>query len=162
MRRFNSDPRLQILPQARRGVAQFVRATVSKPVWSFTPFAEFHDAPLKLDHYSLTRGGYLPLEFRACPGGDPSPCSVAAGLSREDATAVRQATLRPRDRGEACTLLQAKNEAHRQPFLNLQIARTYLTAVDPEIARRPGVPAACKASRRAGLSRSVWIGKTAK
>lgn len=55
----------------------------------------------------------------------------------QDTTTGLQASLRTHDRGEACTLLQARNEAHRQPFLNLQIARTYLTAVDPEISRRP-------------------------
>jgi hypothetical protein len=33
-------------------------------------------------------------------------------------------------------LVHSKNEAFRQPVLNLQIARTYLSATDPEIARR--------------------------
>ena len=37
---------------------------------------------------------------------------------------------------EARILLNARNESHRQPILNLQIARTYLAASDPEIARR--------------------------
>jgi hypothetical protein len=32
--------------------------------------------------------------------------------------------------------LRTKDEAHRQPVLNLQIARTYLTATDPEVANR--------------------------
>jgi hypothetical protein len=32
--------------------------------------------------------------------------------------------------------LRTKDEAHRQPVLNLQIARTYLTAIDPEVAKR--------------------------
>jgi hypothetical protein len=32
--------------------------------------------------------------------------------------------------------LYSKNEAHRQPVLNLRIARTYLTATDPEVAKR--------------------------
>jgi len=44
--------------------------------------------------------------------------------------------LRTKDEAEALTMLHSKNEAHRQPILNLQIARTYLTATDPEVAKR--------------------------
>ena len=56
--------------------------------------------------------------------------------SRQDTTAVQQESLRTRGEGEAHTLLHAKNEAFRQPVLNLQIVHTYLTATDSEIARR--------------------------
>jgi hypothetical protein len=44
--------------------------------------------------------------------------------------------LRTRDKEEARALLHAKNEALRQPVLNRQIARVYLTASDPQIAKR--------------------------
>jgi integrase len=54
----------------------------------------------------------------------------------EDTTSRKQVSLRTKDEGEAETLLHAKNESVRQPVLNLQIARTYLTATDPEIAAR--------------------------
>ena len=54
----------------------------------------------------------------------------------EDTTTRQQHSLRTKDEGEALTLLHSKNEAHRQPVLNLHIARTYLTATDPEIAKR--------------------------
>ncbi|MCE0523491.1 MAG: hypothetical protein LV480_11345 [Methylacidiphilales bacterium] len=54
----------------------------------------------------------------------------------EDTSNRKQVSLRTKDEGEAQTLLSAKNEAARQPILNLQIARTYLTATDPEIALR--------------------------
>ena len=54
----------------------------------------------------------------------------------EDTTTRKQTSLRTKDEAEALTLLHSKNEAHRQPILNLHIARTYLTATDPEIARR--------------------------
>jgi len=54
----------------------------------------------------------------------------------EDTVTRKQHSLRTRDEGEALTLLHSKNEAHRQPVLNLHIARTYLTATDPEIAKR--------------------------
>ncbi|HWZ93925.1 MAG TPA: tyrosine-type recombinase/integrase [Opitutaceae bacterium] len=54
----------------------------------------------------------------------------------EDTTTRQQVSLRTRDRGEALTLLHTKNEAYRQPLLNLQIARTYISATDPEIGKR--------------------------
>ncbi len=54
----------------------------------------------------------------------------------EDTTTGKQHSLRTKDEAEALTILHSKNEAHRQPILNLQIARTYLTATDPEVARR--------------------------
>jgi hypothetical protein len=54
----------------------------------------------------------------------------------EDTVTRKQHSLRTKDEAEALTILHSKNEAHRQPVLNLQIARTYLTATDPEMARR--------------------------
>ena len=54
----------------------------------------------------------------------------------QDNSTGQQTSLRTRDAGEAQTLLNAQNEAHRQPILNLHIARTYLSATDPEIAKR--------------------------
>jgi hypothetical protein len=54
----------------------------------------------------------------------------------EDTSTRKQISLRTKDEAEALTLLHSKNEAHRQPVLNLHIARTYLTATDPEVARR--------------------------
>ena len=55
----------------------------------------------------------------------------------QDATNGRQTSLRTKVEGEARTLLHARNEAFRQPALNLQMARAYLSATDPEIAKRP-------------------------
>lgn len=54
----------------------------------------------------------------------------------QDTTNGQQFSLRTQDEGEALTLLHVRNEAARQPMLNLQIARTYLTAADPEMAKR--------------------------
>ena len=54
----------------------------------------------------------------------------------EDTVTRKQHSLRTKDEAEALTILHSKNEAHRQPVLNLQIARTYLTATDPEVAKR--------------------------
>ncbi|MEI6197221.1 MAG: tyrosine-type recombinase/integrase [Verrucomicrobiota bacterium] len=54
----------------------------------------------------------------------------------EDTQSKKQESLHTSDRADALTLLHSKNEAHRQPVLNLQIARTYLSAADPEVTRR--------------------------
>ena len=43
----------------------------------------------------------------------------------EDTSTHKQISLRTKNEAEALTLLHSKNEAHRQPVLNLHIARTY-------------------------------------
>jgi hypothetical protein len=47
-----------------------------------------------------------------------------------------QADMKGERRRKALVLLAAKNEAGRQPALNLQIARTYLAASDPLTPKR--------------------------
>jgi hypothetical protein len=42
----------------------------------------------------------------------------------EDTTTGQQLSLKTKDETEALTLLHSKNEVHRQPVLNLRIART--------------------------------------
>jgi len=54
----------------------------------------------------------------------------------EDTSTRQQTSLRTKDQAEAQTLIHSKNEAFRQPTLNLQIARTYLSATDPEVGKR--------------------------
>jgi integrase len=54
----------------------------------------------------------------------------------EDTTTGKQLSLRTKDPAEAHTLLHARNESFRQPVLNLQIARAYLAASDPNVASR--------------------------
>ena len=54
----------------------------------------------------------------------------------EDTTTGKQASLRTKDEGEALTLLHSKNEAHRQPAINLQIAKSYLAATDESFVKR--------------------------
>jgi hypothetical protein len=56
----------------------------------------------------------------------------------EDTVTGRQHSLRTQNEAEASTLLNAKNESFRQPALNLQVARAYLTASDPALVRRTG------------------------
>jgi len=48
----------------------------------------------------------------------------------------KQGTLRTSDKREAERLLNAMNESHREPTLNLNIARAYLVAHDPKMATR--------------------------
>jgi hypothetical protein len=48
----------------------------------------------------------------------------------------KQRTLRTNNRREAERLLNAMNESHREPTLNLNLARAYLIAHDPQMARR--------------------------
>jgi hypothetical protein len=48
----------------------------------------------------------------------------------------KQGTLHTSDRREAERLLNAMNESHRQPTINLNLARAYLAAHDPKMAQR--------------------------
>lgn len=54
----------------------------------------------------------------------------------EDTATGKQTSLRTKDQSEANSLLNARNEAHRQPVLNLHLARAYLTASDPAFVER--------------------------
>ena len=54
----------------------------------------------------------------------------------QDRLTGKQDSLGTKDRGEARTLLHARNESVRQPMLNFQIARAYLVGSDPEVATR--------------------------
>ena len=48
----------------------------------------------------------------------------------------KQGTLRTSEKREAERLLNAMNESHREPTLNLNLARAYLAAHDPKMAQR--------------------------
>ena len=54
----------------------------------------------------------------------------------QDSATGQQKSLRTRDEADALQLLNARNEAHRQPVLNLHLARAYLTASDPAFVER--------------------------
>lgn len=54
----------------------------------------------------------------------------------ENKATREQESLRTRDATEAKRLFNAKNEAQRQPAINIQIARAYLTASDPLLVTR--------------------------
>jgi hypothetical protein len=53
-----------------------------------------------------------------------------------DGDTGKQESLCTRDRAEASALFAAKTQAHRQAHLNLRLARTYLAATDPMVAKR--------------------------
>ena len=54
----------------------------------------------------------------------------------QDNQTRKQESLGTKDRTEATRLFNARNEAHRQPVINMQIARAYLLVGDPEAAKR--------------------------
>jgi len=54
----------------------------------------------------------------------------------EDTVTGKQHSLRTKNEAESHTLLNAKNESFRQPALNLQVARAYLSASDPALVQR--------------------------
>lgn len=54
----------------------------------------------------------------------------------EDTVTRKQTSLRTKKESEAVTMLNARNESFRQPQLNIQIARAYLTASDPAMSTR--------------------------
>jgi hypothetical protein len=54
----------------------------------------------------------------------------------EDRFNKKQESLKTRDRTEASRLLSARNEAQQNPGINLQIARAYLMASNPLVAKR--------------------------
>ena len=58
----------------------------------------------------------------------------------EDTATGKQTSLRTKDETEAKSLLNARNEAQRQPVLNLHLARAYLTASDPAFIERTWQP----------------------
>jgi len=54
----------------------------------------------------------------------------------QDRVTGKQESLKTRDGGATHRIFHAKNEAHQQPAINLQIARAYLMASDPLVAKR--------------------------
>ena len=54
----------------------------------------------------------------------------------EETSTGKQETLHTRSKLDAQRLVHARNEAHHQPLLNLQIARAYLSAAEPAFLAR--------------------------
>ena len=53
-----------------------------------------------------------------------------------DKTTLKQKTLKTRDLAEAQKLVQAYNDAHNQAYLNLQLAKVYISGSDPKLLTR--------------------------
>jgi hypothetical protein len=134
----DSDLRLQVLMRVHQGVTPggmaTVSETVSKPVsvrtirYYLPVFAETRQnshsqTRMKPDWFLDSEKSVMKTRFILF--------RRAGVFYSEDTTTGEQHSLRTEDEAEALTLLHSKNEAHRQPVLNLQIARTYLTATDP-------------------------------
>ncbi len=54
----------------------------------------------------------------------------------QENNSAKQGSLRTSEKREAERLLNAMNESHREPTLNLNLARAYLAAHDPKMAKR--------------------------
>jgi len=54
----------------------------------------------------------------------------------QDTASGQQKSLRTKDEAEALKLISTRNDACRQPVLNLHLARAYLTASDPAFVER--------------------------
>jgi hypothetical protein len=142
MRRFNSGPRLQVFGPVYEGDARFgqghcqLKCQLNRVIFTIPAVLRHECAETRL-LLANTRGLDAG-RIRALPM-TPRYTLFRRGkmFYAQDTETRQQTSLRSKDRGEALTLLHAKNEAFRQPSLNLQMARTYLSASDPEIAKRP-------------------------
>ena len=85
--------------------------------------------PWKRDWYLDSEQSSYENEIHTCSGA--AECSTS-----QDTATGKQTSLRTKDETEAKSLLNARNEAQRQPVLNLHLARAYLTASDPAFVER--------------------------
>src|SRR5437867_3195910 len=74
-----------------------------------------------------------------------------------DSKTGKQESLGTRARTEAVALFSARTQAYRQAHLNLRLARTYLAATDPMVAKRTWqVPMEELAQTKRGATRERW------
>src|SRR5437764_3203141 len=74
-----------------------------------------------------------------------------------DSKTGKQSSLGTRQRTEAVALFSARTQAHTQAHLNLRLARSYLAATDPLVAKRTWqVPMEELASTKRGATRERW------
>jgi len=74
-----------------------------------------------------------------------------------DSKTGKQSSLGTRQRTEAAALFSARTQAHCQAHLNLRLARTYLAATDPMVAKRTWqVPMEELAKTKRGATRDRW------
>src|SRR5438876_12319245 len=74
-----------------------------------------------------------------------------------DSKTGKQSSLGTRQRTEAVALFSGRMQAHCQAHLNLRLARTYLAATDPMVAKRTWqVPMEELARTNRGATRDRW------
>lgn len=140
---FDSDPRLYPLCAENKGETNGGRATVSETVSKPASVLTIrHYCSALAETCQNSRSYYAGKTDWITENSEPVMKPRFIMFRRgsiyysEDTVTRKQHSLRTRDESEALTLLHAKNESFRQPVLNRQIARTYLTATDPETAKR--------------------------
>jgi len=100
---------------------------------------QFAPTLLQLRHYSLTEkfGAFILLNMEKNVQLKYRIYRRHNGVFYwQENNSKKQGTLRTTDRREAERLLNAMNESHRQPTINLNLARAYLAAHDPKMAGR--------------------------
>jgi hypothetical protein len=114
-----------------------VSETVSKPASATTTHQNSARTALKLADNSLTRLVWAGSWFSALVMKQRFILFRRRGVFYcEDTTTRRQTSLHTKDHSEAVTLLNTRNEATRQPSMNLQIAQVYLQHSDSGLASR--------------------------
>jgi hypothetical protein len=143
--RFRPAP--PILRLVLQRVTQAGGATVGDLGLGDTTSQKLASTPLKIAHCPLTR----PLGNLYDPGRQMkqrfAPFRRAKVFYFQDSTTGDQQGLRTNNEPEACALLHSKNEAFKQPVLNLQMARAYLSASDPQIGLWSCLPKSRTSSR---------------
>jgi len=76
----------------------------------------------------------------------------------EDAETGKQESLKTKVKAEAIRIIAAKNEAHYQPLMNLQIARAYMAASDPAVRSRTWQFVMDEMAKgKQGVTRERWL-----
>jgi len=75
----------------------------------------------------------------------------------KDTTTGHRVSLKTSDVGEAQRIINAKNEAERQPMLNFQLAKAYLLGSDSAIARRTWWDASLRSRKRNSAPMDRWL-----
>ena len=78
----------------------------------------------------------------------------------EDTETRKQESLGTKDRAEATSLVNARNESVRQPQLNLQIAKAYLAGTDSGVSNRTWQQALdAIVETKSGSTQDRWRGR---
>jgi hypothetical protein len=76
----------------------------------------------------------------------------------EDSETHKQESLKTKVKAEAARIILAKNEAHYQPLMNLQIARAYMAAADPAVRSRTWQYVMDEMAKgKQGITKERWV-----